>query len=371
MSVRGTKRSKSCRIYEYFNNAKAKISPLKSGLDLSALLKEKMKMSKVTVLGSGGWGIALAITAYDCGHNVTLWSPFEEEVNLLKTKRTNEKLLNGVMIPEDIDITDDMSCVEGSFITIIATPSTAVRSVAQKLSAYKDFGIVVNVSKGLEKGSLKRLSQVISEELEGRYVTVLSGPSHAEEVARKIPTSLTVASECMSATGIIQDVLSNEFLRIYTSDDIIGVELGGALKNVIAICAGICDGLGLGDNTKAALITRGLAEMARLGVCMGAYERTFAGLTGIGDLVVTCTSRHSRNNRFGNLVGKGVPVDKALKEVGTVEGYYAALMAYELSKKYGIEMPIITECYEILYNNRNVETVVKDLMLRPKRSENL
>ena len=327
-------------------------------------------MSKITVLGAGGWGMALALTAYECGHDVTIWSPFENEVSLLKEKRTNERLLNGIYLPENIEITSDMSCVTGSLITIIATPSTTVRDVASKLKAYKDFGMVVNVSKGLESGSLKRLSQIIAEELpEDTYIAVLSGPSHAEEVARKIPTSLVVASNSMTAGNIIQNVLSNEFLRIYTSDDIVGVEVGGALKNVIAICAGICDGLGLGDNTKAALITRGLSEMARLGVCMGANERTFAGLTGIGDLVVTCTSRHSRNNRFGNLVGKGVQVKDALSEVGTVEGYYATVMAHELAKKYLLELPIINECYAILYENRDVSTVVKDLMLRPKHSE--
>lgn len=327
-------------------------------------------MSDITVLGSGGWGMALALNARECGHNVTLWSPFEQEVELLKNKRTNERLLSGVVLPEDISITSDMSCVEGSAITIIATPSTAVRSVAHSLSAYKNFGIVVNVSKGLEKGSLKRLSEVISEELPNSNVAVLSGPSHAEEVARRIPTSLVAASSCASAAAVVQSMLSNEYLRIYTSDDLVGVELGGALKNVIAICAGICDGLGLGDNSKAALITRGLAEMARLGVCLGASERTFAGLTGIGDLVVTCTSRHSRNNRFGFKVGSGVPVRQALDEVGTVEGYYAANMSYELAKKHRIEMPIIEECYGILYGGNPPCDAVKHLMLRPKQAEN-
>lgn len=326
-------------------------------------------MAKITVLGSGGWGIALALTAYDCGHSVTLWSPFEQEVAELSKKRTNEKLLNGITVPIDIKITTDINFAVGSLITIIAVPSTAVRSVAAKLAGIKNHGIVVNVAKGFEKETLKRLSEVIAEELPHDNIAVLSGPSHAEEVARRIPTSLVAVSESFTAAEIIQSVLSNEFLRIYTSDDMIGVELGGALKNVIAICAGICDGLGLGDNTKAALITRGLSEMARLGVCMGANERTFAGLTGIGDLVVTCTSRHSRNNRFGNLVGKGTPVQKALEEVGTVEGYYAAFIAYKLGQKYGIELPIINECYQIIYNGRPVDTVVKDLMLRPKHSE--
>ena len=326
-------------------------------------------MAKITVLGSGGWGIALAMTALDSGHEVTLWSPFEDEVAMLKEKRTNDRLLSGVSIPEEIKITSDLSCVKGSLLTFTAVPSTAIRSVAHSLSDYSDFGIVVNVSKGLEKGSLKRLSEVIKDELPNCVAAVLSGPSHAEEVARKIPTSLVAASDNISAPSIVQDVMSNKFFRVYTSDDIIGVELGGALKNVIAICAGICDGLGLGDNTKAALITRGLAEMARIGVCMGANERTFAGLAGIGDLVVTCTSRHSRNNRFGHKVGSGIPVTRALDEVGTVEGYYAALMAHQLGEKYNVELPIIDTCYSILYENKPIDSVVTDLMLRPKRSE--
>ena len=284
-------------------------------------------MAKITVLGSGGWGIALAISAYNSGNDVTLWSPFENEVNMLLEKHTNDRLLNGVIIPDGIKITSDMSCVNGSTVTIIATPSTAVREVAAKLAKQKNYGIVVNVAKGLEKGTLNRLSQVI------------------------------------------QSVMSSDYLRVYTSTDVIGVELGGALKNVIAIAAGFCDGLGLGDNTKAALITRGLAEMTRLGVCMGACEYTFSGLTGIGDLVVTCTSQHSRNNRFGNKVGRGMAVKQALEEVGTVEGYYAADMAHSLSLKYKIEMPIIEECYQILYEGKDDKSVVTDLMRRPNRSE--
>ncbi|MBQ3052701.1 MAG: NAD(P)-dependent glycerol-3-phosphate dehydrogenase [Clostridia bacterium] len=326
-------------------------------------------MAKVTVLGSGGWGMALALVAHKNGCKVTLWSPFEEEVKLLKEKRTNERLLSGVVLPDDIDITNDLSVVEGDTITIIATPSTAIRSVAQKLKQYKDIGIVVNVSKGLEKGTLKRLSQVIADELPLSHIVVLSGPSHAEEVARNIPTSLVSASYSGAAAQIVQNVMSNENLRIYTNDDVIGVELGGALKNVIAIAAGGCDGLGLGDNTKAALITRGLAEMTRLGLCMGAKEYTFSGLTGIGDLVVTCTSKHSRNNRFGFLVGSGVPAKEALETVGTVEGYYAVFMAYALAEKYSIEMPIINEIYKIIYEEKNVKEALYDLMNRPNKQE--
>ncbi len=327
-------------------------------------------MVKVTVLGSGGWGMALALSAHKKGCKVTLWSPFKEEVELLKEKRTNEKLLKGIFLPQGIDITDDMSVVEGDTLTIIATPSTAVRSVAEKLKNYSDFGIVINVAKGLEKGTLKRLSQVIREELPESPIVILSGPSHAEEVARNVPTSLVAASKSLPAAQAVQNILSSEHLRVYTSGDLVGVEIGGALKNVIAIATGICDGLELGDNTKAALITRGLAEMCRLGVCLGGREATFAGLTGLGDLIVTCTSKHSRNNRFGFKVGSGVPVKTALAEVGTVEGYYASELAYSLSQKYNIEMPIIGECYAILYENKDVKNALYDLMSRPGRSEN-
>jgi len=326
-------------------------------------------VSKVTVLGSGGWGMALALSANSNGCEVTLWSPFKEEVALLTTKRTNERLLKDVYIPESISVTDDLSVVEGDDITIIATPSIAVEEVADKLSAYKKTGIVVNVSKGLCKGSLKRLSEVISEKMPGCDVVVLSGPSHAEEVARGVPTSLVAAGCKTSAALTVQSIMSSEVLRIYTSSDVIGVELGGALKNVIAIAAGACDGLQLGDNTKAALITRGLAEMARLGIAMGADEYTFAGLAGVGDLIVTCMSKHSRNNRFGYKIGSGVPLKEALDEVGTVEGYYAADMANSLALKHGTEMPIVNECYKIMYEGKDVKRALLDLLNRPNKSE--
>ena len=326
-------------------------------------------MAKIVVLGSGGWGMALALCANDNGCKVTLWSPFEQEVQMLKTKRTNEKLLKGIYIPEEIDITSDLSVVEGGTITIIAVPSTAVREVAEKLKGYKDFGIVVNVSKGFEKESLRRLSEVISEELPESPVVALTGPSHAEEVARKIPTSIVAASKSLAAAQAVQGIMSNKNLKIYTSGDIIGAELGGALKNIIAIASGICSGLGLGDNTRAALITRGMAEMARLGVCMGAKEYTFSGLTGIGDLIVTCMSEHSRNNRFGRLLGEGVSLQEALERIGTVEGYYAAEMAHGLALKFGIELPIISECYAVMYEGKGVKEALISLMERPGRSE--
>jgi glycerol-3-phosphate dehydrogenase (NAD(P)+) len=326
-------------------------------------------MAKITVLGSGGWGMALAISAFNNRNRVTLWSPFQTEVDLLKEKRTIAKLLRGIFLPDGIEITTDMSVVEGSALTIIATPSTVIRDVANKLSKQKDFGIVVNVSKGIEKGSLKFLSQVIKDEIPDATVVALSGPSHAEEVARNIPTSIVAASDSLAASQVVQDIMSSDTLRVYTSGDLKGAELGGAMKNVIAIAAGFCDGLGLGDNTKAALITRGLAEMTRLGICMGAKEYTFSGLTGIGDLVVTCTSRHSRNNRFGYKVGSGCAIDTALAEVGTVEGYYATEMIYNLGKKYNVELPIVNECYAVLYKGKDVNQSVPDLMRRPIRSE--
>lgn len=323
---------------------------------------------KITVLGSGGWGIALAMSAERNGHSVTLWSPFDEEILELSTQRESKKLLKGIKIPEDIKMTTNISISENSDITIIAVPSIAVKETAIRLKEIKNPGIVVNVAKGLEATSLKRLSEVISDEITAPVV-VLSGPSHAEEVARKVPTSLVASSKDLDAAKKVIDAFSNEYLRLYTNDDMVGVELGGALKNIIAVAAGVCDGLGLGDNTRAALITRGLTEIARLGVALGAKERTFAGLSGLGDLVVTCTSRHSRNHRFGELVGKKVDVDTALKEVGTVEGYYATALAYKLALSVGTEMPITSKCYAVLYENADVTEAIKDLMLRPIRDE--
>ena len=326
-------------------------------------------MAKITILGSGGWGMALAIAANNNCHEVTLWSPFEEEANSLIKNRGNEKLLKGITLPESIKITTDMSVVEGDTLTVIATPSVAVRSVAKQLSVFKDIGIVVNVAKGFEKGSLKFLTDVIAEELPNSEIVAFSGPSHAEEVARNIPTSIVAASKSLEAAEKVQEIMSGGCLRVYTATDLVGVELGGALKNVIAIAAGCCDGLGLGDNTKAALITRGIAEMTRLGTSMGAEAYTFAGLTGIGDLIVTCTSQHSRNNRFGYKVGSGTDIKTALQEVGTVEGYYATEMAYQIAQKQGVEVPIINECYALLYEGKPVKDVVSSLMNRPQKSE--
>ncbi len=326
-------------------------------------------MGKITVLGSGGWGMALAMVAEANGHETVLWTPFRDECEALLENRENEKLLKGVRLPENIEITTDIKRAGGSIITVIATPSFAVRETAKKLSAVDNFGIVTSVAKGFERGTLLRLSEVIREEIPNSPIVTLSGPSHAEEVARGIPTMLVSAGEDSSACLTVQKSLSNGFLRIYTNPDIIGVELGGAIKNVLATAAGICDGMGLGDNSKAALITRGLVEMSRLGVAMGANEATFSGLAGLGDLIVTCTSKHSRNNRFGNLVGSGVSISEALQTVGTVEGYHAAKMAKELSVKYNVQMPIIEVCYAVLYEGLPLMRTVEYLMTRPFTSE--
>lgn len=325
-------------------------------------------MDKISILGSGGWGIALALHSFHLGHKVLLWSPFKAEVKELNAKRESEKLLKGVKIPELIEITDDLSKIQGSAITIIATPSFAVRDTAAKIKNF-DCGIVVNVAKGFEKGSMKLFSEVLKEELPDKRTAILSGPSHAEEVARGVATSIVVSSEDIGTAKQVQESLIGPLFRIYTNNDVIGVEVGGALKNVIAVCAGIANGLGVGDNTRAALITRGLAEISRLGSAMGADNGTFMGLSGLGDLIVTCMSQHSRNNRFGNLVGQGVDVKTALETVGTVEGYYAVETAVCLAEKFSVDMPITAQCYNILYNGASAKDSIKKLMSRPGKPE--
>lgn len=328
-------------------------------------------MSKIAILGSGGWGTALAVMSSGLDHEVFVWSPFEEEIENLQKTRENP-LLKGVAIPEAIHFTTDITVAIDSDIIILAVPSFAMKSTTLKLEEIiSEKSIVVNVSKGFDEESLRGLSDIIEEILPNNPVVTLSGPSHAEEVARGIPTSVVIASKNNTAAETVQDALMHSALRIYTNDDIIGVELGGALKNIIALATGICDGLGLGDNTKAALITRGIAEMSRLGKAMGAKVETFMGLSGIGDLVVTCTSMHSRNRRFGILIGKGLDIESAQKEIGmTVEGYHATKMAYRLANKQGVEMPIINQCYKILYEGLSPKESIKTLMRRPKISEN-
>ena len=326
---------------------------------------------KVTVLGSGGWGTALALLLLENGNEVTMWSYTEEESKILREKRENP-LLPGVKLPDEMQFSTDIACVKGCGAVVMATPSFAVRSTAAQLRELADEGtIIISVSKGIEKDSSLRLSQVIEQEVNGKCpVVVLSGPSHAEEVGRHIPTGVVVAADDLAVAQTVQDLFMNKRFRVYTTDDKVGTEICAALKNVIALCAGCCDGMGYGDNTKAMLMTRGLAEMARLGVALGGRKESFTGLAGVGDLIVTCCSMHSRNRRCGILIGQGKPVDEAVKEIGAVvEGYYAAANARTLAQKAGVEMPIAQAAYEVLYEGRDVHTVIVDLMSRAKRSE--
>ena len=326
---------------------------------------------KITVLGSGGWGTALALLLLENGNDVTLWSYTEEESKVLRETRENP-MLKGVSLPQELKLTTDMACVKGCGAVVLATPSFAVRTTAAKLKDLVDEGaILISVSKGIEKDSSLRLSQVIEQEVGSKCpVVVLSGPSHAEEVGRHIPTGVVAAADELKYAQMVQDLFMNQRFRVYTSDDKTGTEICAALKNIIALCAGCCDGMGCGDNTKALLMTRGMAEMARLGVALGGRKETFTGLAGMGDLIVTCCSMHSRNRRCGILIGQGKPVEESVKEIGAVvEGYYAAANARTLAQKTGVEMPIAQAAYEVLYQGRDVHTVITDLMGRAKRSE--
>lgn len=326
---------------------------------------------KITVLGSGGWGTALALLLLENGNDVTLWSYHEAESGILRKTHENP-MLKGVSLPEKLKFTTDMAAAKGCGLVVMATPSFAVRSTAAQLRNLVDPGtILVSVSKGIEKDSSLRLSQVIEEEMAGKCpVVVLSGPSHAEEVGRSIPTGVVAAADDLAIAQTVQDLFMNQRFRVYTSDDKVGTEICAALKNIIALCAGCCDGMGCGDNTKALLMTRGLAEMARLGVALGGRKETFTGLAGVGDLIVTCCSMYSRNRRCGILIGQGKPIQEAIQEIGAVvEGYYAAANARTLAQKAGVEMPIAQAAYEVLYEGRDVHSVIIDLMGRAKRSE--
>lgn len=328
-------------------------------------------MSKIAIMGSGGWGTALAVMTNKFGNEVSLWSVFPEEIETIKRDKENKKLLPGIAIPENIYLTSDINCARNADVVVLAVPSFATRSTAKLLEPIlKENSIVVNIAKGLEENTYKRLSQVLEEELPLCKIVVMSGPSHAEEVARGVPTTNVVLSKDIAIAQFVQDVFMNETFRLYTSNDIIGAELGGALKNIIALAAGIIDGMGFGDNTKAALMTRGITEMVRLGVALGAKAETFAGLTGFGDLIVTCTSMHSRNRRCGILIGKGYKVEDALKEIGmTVEGYRTTKVAYKLALDFGIEMPIVNETYKVLYENKLPKDAILNLMTRMKKHE--
>lgn len=326
-------------------------------------------MAKITILGCG-FGTALAILWNKHGHTVTAWSKYEEEINAILTDGQHKKLLPGVIVPPTINLDTNLKCAEGADILVFAIPSKFVREVAQAVKPFVSPNtVVVNVGKGFEESTQKRLSEVIQEELPHNSVAVLTGPSHAEEIGRNMPTTIVCSSDNMDCAKYIQDTLQNSILRIYINNDLIGCELGGALKNPIALCCGIVEGMGLGDNTLAAIMTRGIAEITRLGVAMGAKRETFNGLSGIGDLIVTCTSTHSRNHRAGILIGEGLPAEEAVKKVGTVEGYQCAEIALKIAKKLNVSVPIIEQLCKVCYEGADPEESLETLMSRPSKCE--
>lgn len=329
-------------------------------------------MAKVSVLGAGSWGTALSLLLCKNGHEVTLWSALEDEVRMLCEKREHESKLPGVRLPEDMKITADLEdSLQDPDVAVLAVPSPFTRSTAHRMAPFVKKGqIIVNVAKGVEEHTLMTLSEIISEEIPQVDVCVLSGPSHAEEVGKGLPTTCVVSAEKRETAEYLQGIFMSPVFRVYTTPDILGVELGGALKNVIALAAGTADGLGYGDNTKAALITRGIAEISRLGTKMGARAETFYGLSGIGDLIVTCASVHSRNRKAGYLMGKGYTMQEAMDEVKmVVEGVYSARAAKSLAEKYQVEMPIIEEVNKVLFEDKPAADAVRDLMLRDKKVE--
>lgn len=329
-------------------------------------------MAKVSVLGAGSWGTALSLLLCKNGHEVTLWSALEDEVRMLCEKREHESKLPGVRLPEDMKITADLEdSLQDPDVAVLAVPSPFTRSTAHRMAPFVKKGqIIVNVAKGVEEHTLMTLSEIISEEIPQADVCVLSGPSHAEEVGKGLPTTCVVSAEKRETAEYLQGIFMSPVFRVYTTPDILGVELGGALKNVIALAAGTADGLGYGDNTKAALITRGIAEISRLGTKMGARAETFYGLSGIGDLVVTCASVHSRNRKAGYLMGKGYTMQEAMDEVKmVVEGVYSARAAKSLAEKYQVEMPIIEEVNKVIFEDKPAADAVRDLMLRDKKVE--
>lgn len=329
-------------------------------------------MAKIGVIGAGSWGTALAVLLNSNGHEVMIWSVIKEEVEMLRTKRQHETKLPGVVLPGEILLTNDLrEAMEDKDVLILAVPSPYTRSTAHSMKDYvKEGQKIVNVAKGIEENTLYTLSDIIEEELPGTDVAVLSGPSHAEEVGRGLPTTCVVGAHTRTTAEYLQNIFMSPVFRVYTSPDMLGIELGGALKNVIALAAGTADGLGYGDNTKAALITRGITEITRLGVKMGAKLETFGGLTGIGDLIVTCASVHSRNRKAGYLIGKGYTMQEAMEEVKmVVEGVYSAKAAMGLAKKYQVELPIIEQVNKVLFEGKNAGEAVQELMLRDKKIE--
>ncbi|MCD8121528.1 MAG: NAD(P)-dependent glycerol-3-phosphate dehydrogenase [Clostridiales bacterium] len=328
-------------------------------------------MGSVSIIGSGSWGIALSALLHNNGHRVTVWSAFEAESEALRTTR-QLKTLPGLVLPEDMEFTTDLeAAMSDRDLLVTASPSIYVRGVARQMRPYcRDGQIIVNVAKGIEEETLMTLSGVLGEELPMANVAVLSGPSHAEEVCRGLPTTCVTGARDRATAEFVQNCFMSPVFRVYTSPDILGIELGAALKNVIALAAGIADGLGYGDNTKAALITRGIYEITRLGIAMGGRVETFGGLSGIGDLIVTCASMHSRNRRAGILIGKGYTMEAAMNEVQmVVEGVYSAKAGLALGKKYGIDLPIIEEVNHVLFDGKPAKDAVGDLMLRHRTDE--
>jgi len=329
-------------------------------------------MSNVSILGAGTWGCALAILLSGNGHEVSIWTKIEGEARSLNENRKSMKNLPGAELPEQVKITLDLeeACKEKDLI-VMAVASPYIRQTAKAASPFMKAGqIIVNVSKGIEDKTLHTLSAVIKGEIPQADIAVLSGPSHAEEVSRGVPTTIVVGAESRETARYIQDIFMNELFRVYTSPDIIGIELGGSLKNVIALAAGVVDGLGYGDNTKAALMTRGMAEISRLGMIMGGKMETFAGLSGFGDLFVTCTSKHSRNWNAGYLMGQGLSMEEAMKQVNqVVEGVNSAQAALALANKYDVEMPIVEQINLVLFSAKSPKDALSDLLMRDKRKE--
>lgn len=331
-------------------------------------------MSRAVVLGDGGWGTALALTLLENGHDVTLWGPFPENLDAIREHREN-KFLKGVPIPDKLVLeSDPEAAVDGAELVVLASPSQFMRGTLHRFEKvlHPERYPVVNVAKGIENGSLKRMSQIFEEFFgkQEKYVA-LSGPSHAEEVSRKVPTAVVAASRDPAAAEAVQDLFMSPVFRVYTGDDIVGVELGGALKNVLAIAAGICDGMGMGDNTKAAMMTRGIAEMARLGSALGGKKETFAGLSGVGDLIVTCMSRHSRNRFVGEELGKGKTMEEISREMGmsVAEGVKTSISALSLAERCGIDTPLIRTVHDIIYCGLSPKDAVFGLMTRSAKQE--
>lgn len=329
-------------------------------------------MAKISVLGAGSWGTALAVVLHKNGHEVTIWSIAQDEIDMLKKEREHKDKLPGVKIAEEIGLTTDLKeAISGRDMLVVAVPSPYIRSTAKSMALYVEDGqLLVSVAKGIEEGTLMTLSAILEQEIPQAEVAVLCGPSHAEEVGIGLPTTLVAGAKRKETAELVQSTFMNEVLRVYTSPDVLGMELGASLKNVIALAAGMADGLGYGDNTKAALITRGISEIGRLALKMGAKYETLSGLTGIGDLIVTCASKHSRNRKAGMLIGEGYTMEEAMKEVKmVVEGVYSAKAAMELSAKYDVSMPIIEQVNEVLFDGKSAKEAVMDLMLRDKKPE--